>query len=165
MATAGNKEFDIKSFKQSIGQAPQQKNAEEKAAQPVPEKKEEDAAPAVSESGKKGEKPKASSTTTAGKRQEAPSSKKTAAKASVKAASGLSFEQLLAELDSAKDEFTFTSKTVYVDVHIHEVLDLLKKKGGIKINVLASYLFAKFIEEHKEEIQRLRDRTDNKFLN
>ncbi|MBF8965541.1 MULTISPECIES: hypothetical protein [Pontibacter] len=164
MATAGNKGFDIKSFKQSIGQAPQQKNAEEKAVQPVPEEKEE-MAPAVSKSGKKGEKPKASSTATAGKKQEAPSSKKTAAKASGKAASGLSFEQLLAELDSAKDEFTFTSKTVYVDVHIHEVLDLLKKKGGIKINVLASYLFAKFIEEHKEEIQRLRDRTDNKFLN
>lgn len=75
------------------------------------------------------------------------------------------WQGLAEKLKEVREQFSFEDgRIVYVDDDVAGVLELLRKKGKIKTNLLISYLLQSFIEKNKEKIQQLEEKKRNKFL-
>ncbi|PRY09043.1 hypothetical protein CLV24_11994 [Pontibacter ummariensis] len=74
------------------------------------------------------------------------------------------FTQLYETLERARGEMGFDRRIVYIDSESAEVLDLLRRKAKIKSNLLVSCLLHEFFSKHKELIQELVEKRNNKLL-
>jgi hypothetical protein len=71
-----------------------------------------------------------------------------------------SLSEFLTRVDNEK--YIIGKRAVYVDDSVHEILQLIKRKGKMNISKLTSYLLERFIDEYQDEISKLQKR--NKYL-